>query len=270
METKTNRSRLSVSSTFALLALFSGSIVSCGKTTDNLTLQSPDLTKQGSDDTENFLDDSYLTHFGLPAARINGKIWMRHNLGVNTNLDPDALPMTTARHGNYYQWGKQVVNATGAAKQQSNYNTMVPHDKSWNAGTEQAPLKATADPCPSGYRIPTATEVKNLISSVKTLAEGRWASNSENYEANTVLISKSNPAVKLTIPTQGMFNFNNKLEPSSIINRGKTNYFWTSTVFGGRVRGFQSLQSGSATVYTVNTSGYDSKLVSFNVRCIAI
>ena len=30
--------------------------------------------------------DTYLTYMGVPAARINGQIWMRYNMGV-TNMD---------------------------------------------------------------------------------------------------------------------------------------------------------------------------------------
>lgn len=36
--------------------------------------------------------DSYIIYDGQPAARINGQIWMRHNLGADTSVNPDSNP----------------------------------------------------------------------------------------------------------------------------------------------------------------------------------
>jgi hypothetical protein len=61
--------------------------------------------------------DTYLTYMGVPAARINGQIWMRYNMGV-TNMDPvannpDQDPQIAALYGSYYFWGlKDPYSAT--------------------------------------------------------------------------------------------------------------------------------------------------------------
>lgn len=56
-------------------------------------------------------NDRYITNFrGYPAVSINGVIFMRHNLGANISLNPDAPSVNIA--GNYYQWGRKTPVAT--------------------------------------------------------------------------------------------------------------------------------------------------------------
>ncbi|UZJ65738.1 fibrobacter succinogenes major paralogous domain-containing protein [Sphingobacterium sp. KU25419] len=119
--------------------------------------------------------DAFITHQGLPAVRINGQIWMRHNLGVNTALDPDQTPITSALHGNYYQFGRITSVSSGTATTVSNYNNNNnPGNAAWNTnnGTALPPVKTANDPCPTGYRVPTQPEMQQLIDDVTASTAG--------------------------------------------------------------------------------------------------
>ena len=62
-------------------------------------------------------NDRYITNFrGYPAVSINGVIFMRHNLGANISLNPDAPSVNIA--GNYYQRGKKNPVATATTEQE--------------------------------------------------------------------------------------------------------------------------------------------------------
>jgi uncharacterized protein (TIGR02145 family) len=52
-------------------------------------------------------------------------------------------------------------------------------DKLWNSGTEENPVKTIYDPCPEGWRVPTKTELINLIDNYSSWTSendlnGRW------------------------------------------------------------------------------------------------
>jgi uncharacterized protein (TIGR02145 family) len=115
-----------------------------------------------------------------------GKTWMDRNLGATqvatSSTDADS-------YGDLYQWGRfsdghQCRNSTnydGTSTRPStitstgswdgkfitipgtNRNDWVTTqtDNAWNTGTEDLPVKTATDPCPSGYRLPTETELNN-------------------------------------------------------------------------------------------------------------
>ncbi|MEN5058418.1 hypothetical protein [Sphingobacterium kitahiroshimense] len=213
--------------------------------------------------------DGYLPFKGQPAVRINGDIWMRHNLGVNTNLDPDALPMTSSRHGNYYQWGKIASTGTGTATwQNSNHTTTIPANDAWNSGTETAPVKRTAtDPCPTSYRVPTRTEMRRLLENTTYSFVGSSTNSPTNYSAAAIITSKRSRSIKLTVPVQGDLVISNTNGPFGLDRRGSDFYLWVSSGDVGA-----SMLAGS-TVNGISVRQYTNRnirLGSVNIRCIAI
>lgn len=77
------------------------------------------------------------------------------------------------------------------------YDYLYPHmDRSWNFGLETEPVKTPNDPCPDGWRVPTATELENLIRNYSDWTRnggqyGYWFSGSVPYskDVNRVFLS---------------------------------------------------------------------------------
>lgn len=173
-------------------------------------------------------DSIYVTASGVPVARINGQVWMRYNLGapvggdnpesnINTGIyDTPGKPI----HGDYYQWGQNLPLAHGDAQSKNDYlnfrdsvfyTTDNPYFhpnymKLWNNGTNENPSKGTADPCPTGFRIPSNNEFNQLLTSVGSSSavwSGSRSNSLSNYSVAVQLISKYNNNVRLTFPAQG-------------------------------------------------------------------
>ncbi|MEN5058453.1 fimbrillin family protein [Sphingobacterium kitahiroshimense] len=217
--------------------------------------------------------DKYLIHEEIPAVRINGEIWMRHNLGVNTTLDPDALPMTSNRHGNYYQWGHLNSSGDGTANtQNANFSPDIRSNSHWKLGEDDNPQKVTRfDPCPAGYRIPRVAEFNRLIRAVISTVSGDRTDRNNNFSGAAVLISKQDAAIKMTIPVQGGMNTNTNT-PTGVYQRGNTLRLWTATVTGGAwYRTFMFFGSASGTLTHESSTETNPwyKLKSIPIRCIA-
>jgi len=157
--------------------------------------------------------DETLDHGLQKAVRINGQIWMRHNLRDNNiySLNPDVLG--PAIQGDYYQWGEPLSYASGTAQNAdknsfTNFKNNAPQNTSffarWNATA--APYKGNDDPCPENYRLPTETELKKLIEDTTYEFIGTRATNNStttNYQYALRLTSKRRKSVIMTIPAQG-------------------------------------------------------------------
>ncbi|WP_407481755.1 FISUMP domain-containing protein [Elizabethkingia meningoseptica] len=205
--------------------------------------------------------DTYLTHQGQLAARINGKIWMRYNLG-DSRANPDVAPFNQY---NYYQFGRSAVvaNAATGTGAISGYDaTTVPANNSWNSGTEAAPIKTTTDPCPTGYRIPTQTEVNELLASTTQSNIGVWNQGSTN--AATVLTSNRTSSVRLTLPATGSRGSNaGGVVDGTLSNRGVYGWFWTSTSTTSPNAFALNVQQTTAPVSTLHRNR------GLSIRCIA-
>ncbi|MDV3777992.1 hypothetical protein CMU25_17280 [Elizabethkingia anophelis] len=174
-----------------------------------------------------FPKDGYFTDYdnnNILTARINGKTWMRYNLGA-TASNPDVAPNNATLFGDYYQWGSLYPSG---APNTSPWNTSTyPANNSWFNGTEPYPLKGYNDPCPSGYRIPTDTEFQNLIASTTQSNSGNWDSESAtNYSSLKIFTSNRDANVKLSFPATGYRN-RNGLGP--LQSRGTGGFYWVST-----------------------------------------
>ena len=210
-------------------------------------------------------NDGFITHEDQPAVRIGGRIWMRHNLGANTAVNADQIPSIQALHGNYYQWGRKNVVANASTPIDAivgwESETTQPANL-WNSGTEINPIKTSADPCPSGYRIPTITEYQALVDATVGSHVGTWnegTSNSTNFSAAKVLTSKANANVRLTLPITGNRSFNN----GSLTNRGGRGFYWSSSSNNNR---YNHLALGLDEVSLSNSIAD----WAFPLRCIAI
>ncbi|WP_343559233.1 FISUMP domain-containing protein [Sphingobacterium sp.] len=219
--------------------------------------------------------DVFLDHQGQKAARINGVIWMRYDLGApgaSINIDPDQDPSTMDLYGNFYQWGRIPAIGTANWPGVTNWSSnIVQPDNAWNSGTENAPVKTAADPCPSGYRIPTKREAEFLISGTTASNIGLWAASQSNYSAAKVLTSIRNKNVKLTLPVGGRVkthDYGGIYGPLGYEHRGQFAYFHTSYTEGNNIYYLQ----GSSTDTMVTTPGDNNvmnKFQAFPIRCVA-
>ncbi|MDV3874518.1 hypothetical protein CMU01_00570 [Elizabethkingia anophelis] len=178
---------------------------------------------------------------GYPAVRMNGLIWMRHNLGANYALNPNVPQQSL--FGNYYQFGKKAVAASATASDASisGWSSTLAPTNSWNSGTDQNPVKTVNDPCPSGWRIPTLAEAA-ILSRLTTGTTVEYLgdvtrSSSTNYTAAIVIRSRYNPNVQLTIPFSGGRTYNTgalddfyNTSSNETRARGVSGALWTSSV----------------------------------------
>lgn len=181
---------------------------------------------------------------GYPAVRMNGLIWMRHNLGANYALNPNVPQQSL--FGNYYQFGKKAVAASATTSDGviSGWSTTIAPANSWNSGTDQNPVKTVNDPCPSGWRIPTLSEATILSrlttgTTVEYLGDVTRLS-STNYTAAIVIRSRYNSSVQLTIPFSGIRTYNTgslddfyNISTNETRARGVSGTLWTSSVSSG-------------------------------------
>lgn len=213
------------------------------------------------------INNDYIIHNGQKSVRICGQIWMQHNLGANTNLDPNANPQSQALIGNYYQYGRNAVVATGYTSPGpiTGFDTTWPvpanPTQRWNTGTETSPVKNTTyDPCPSGFRLPTLTEFQELAANTTLEAYGNdWSANDNNYNNATIFKSGS---VQVTFPAGGFRTVNG---PGNLQGRGQGGAYYTSTI--GNVKPYNTKpasfgQSGLG-------GGMQAGNRAFNVKCIA-
>ncbi|AQX83714.1 fimbrillin family protein [Elizabethkingia bruuniana] len=227
---------------------------------------------------DSFFDDTTsLPGTTFKVARINGKVWMRYNLGVDplTNPNPDlTAPSNTGLFGNYYQWGVITPAALGNAEPGPiiPWNTsIVPAANAWNSGTETAPVKViTNDPCPANFRVPTTTEFQDLVSStVQTNTnDTSWDNGSTtNYASVKVFTSKRDKNVILSFPAAGYrINTDGTLNTAAGISRGNIGIYWTSSA--PTLVNYKNMQLYKASVDF--TSGAGAPYFGENIRCIRI
>jgi len=106
-------------------------------------------------------------------AYINGdaREFMCRNLGANPNADP--FTPSPDLNGDYYQWGSPTPAATYDAVNGDvivgTWNSTMPVTF-WGDSTTNANVttKSIYDPCPSGYRIPSSSELNGLANNTRT------------------------------------------------------------------------------------------------------
>lgn len=214
-------------------------------------------------------NDIYLTYQGQSAARINGKIWMRHNLGANTDVNPDLDPVNSSLGGNFYQFGRSAVvaNASSSEGPISNWNSTAAAANAWNSGTTSAPQKTANDPCPSGYRIPSRNEYDQLLEDMSVSNNsGTWGTTNANvaYGPAKILTSKRNRSVILTFPASGFRDSRD----GTWNWRGGSGPFWTSELTTVDQVYRLSVVRDMAVVRNTTNIGHTA-VSGYSVRCIA-
>ncbi|WP_166336715.1 fibrobacter succinogenes major paralogous domain-containing protein [Sphingobacterium chungjuense] len=219
--------------------------------------------------------DENITYLNRPAVRINGRIWAQHNVGVATTLPVNPATITQAYHGNYYQFGRNTIvaanNATTVNSSWSNATsaTAVPRN-SWNTGSETAPVRTASDPCPAGWRVPTRTEVQQLLASVTATNRGDFATGNANFGSGKVLTSRRRADVIMVWPSQGLFNVASATPPTAnpMDNRGSAGHYWTSSASGNNLWRLRFASDAQDISELTNDINYVAQ--SRNVRCTAI
>lgn len=196
-----------------------------------------------------------------------------HNLGANPEADPQVPSWELI--GDYYQWGRNptcfATDGTTRANPCSSpiYGVSGPwgsgeDEKNMNAitgwSTTAAPngswanaSKTENDPCPEGFRIPTASQWSSLINNTlnpRTVV-GTWTLNSTNYSSGLKL------GASFFLPVGGYRATTN----GSLDNRGRNGYYWASTESSANARHLFFAQ----TIFSVETS---ARNFGFSLRCI--
>jgi hypothetical protein len=187
----------------------------------------------------------------LSVTSSTGKIWMDRNLGATQVATGSA---DAASYGDLYQWGRLAdghqIRTSGTTATLSstdvpgngNFITVNSGNYDWRSPQNNnlwQGVNGTNNPCPTGYRLPTETELnaERLI----------WSSDNAAGAFDSVL----------KLPMAGGRNYGN----GSLGNVGSFGFYWFSTVSGASARRL-SFDSGDASM------GTRGRASGFSVRCL--
>src|SRR5574344_624689 len=221
-----------------------------------------------------YTEGSY-TGYGI---RIGATTWAPVNCGYDA---------TNYKYGKLYQWGRKdgqgwgagtgadatypsganIVtgpvdltagqNADNAEKFYKNssspYDWLSPkNDALWNSGTEAAPVKTLYDPCPTGWRIPTMTELYALMGS--TEGKGKWDDEKKGrwFDGTT----NTDQTSGVFLPAAGY-----RVNDGNADVRGSYGLYWSSTPSDDRAYGLSFS-------HTMASRSYNKRAFGFSVRCV--
>lgn len=146
-------------------------------------------------------------------ALINGVVWALKNVD-----DVGAFASTHESTGKFYQWNRKTAwNATGAV---SGWDASVPTSTEW---------ENEHDPSPTGWRVPTFTEIQKLLEESKV--DRNWTA--QNGVNGFKFKDKSNGA-SIFLPAAG-----HRLAGDGNLNEaGVTGSYWSNTTVDGFAYGF--------------------------------
>ena len=176
-----------------------------------------------------YIDRNGVSHG--PGIVLNGLVWAP----VNCGYDKERYP-----YGQMFQWGRKtglglepgtspiwegnngeedsLTFYLSSSSSKYAYDWIVTGDNSyWNLRTEEYPAKNVSfDPCPDGWRVPTAYELKSLIDNT-----------SRQWDKNGFLFSDSQSSI--FFPAGGRLN----ITDGQSYDRDTDGYYWSSTTTGG-------------------------------------
>ena len=179
-----------------------------------------------------------------------GKTWMDRNLGA-TQVATSSTDV--ASYGDLYQWGRnkdghqirtssQTAGPVAAGTEGVNFITSSISPYDWLTVQDNNRWQTVGEannPCPSGYRLPTETELNNERTAFSTNnAAGAYAS-------------------ALKLPVAGLRNYSF----GTLFYVGSNGYYWSSTVSGTSAR-YLNLYSSNANMSS------NGRAYGFSVRCI--
>ena len=187
------------------------------------------------------------------------KDFMCHNLGADQSADP--FTPSAAIHGAKYQWGSNgsagwyisQTNDQNNSGSISGWNTSGSASSNWSDTS-----KTSLDPCPTGYRVPTKTQIDGMINNNSISYIGSdWSYSTTNYSTG---IKVGND---LFLPAAGRRSNTD----GALAERGNAGRYWTSSTDPAYTYG------GIALLFTNGSTSYNgygyARTGGLSVRCIA-
>ena len=186
-----------------------------------------------------YVDEYEINH--LKGIVIGGTVWAPVNCGYKAATVTDkGYP-----YGKLYQWGRKYgqgydddatnpdiveygVSVIGANHKSNETKFYIGSydwadsgdEKLWNSGTEDSPIKTAYDPCPTGWRVPTHTELGELYQN-----HSEWTTNAANQYGYwfSGTITYSGETSRIFLSSAGSRSLN-----GGAYGRGSTGYYWSS------------------------------------------